>query len=89
MVRVMNPHPELVSAERKAGWDEPFHHGHHEEGHGDHGHGTEGDGHGPAPAAPADGNHSYRFEKSKLVEDRGYALSLNVLSNNLVAGGLA
>jgi len=92
MVRVMNPHPELVTAERKESWKHPFHHGGHEAGHGadghGHGNGTEGgtEGHGPAePAAPASPGHSYRFEKSKLIEDRGYALSLNVLTGGGVS----
>jgi len=89
MVRVMNPHPELVDADRKAAWDHPFHHGGHEAGHGDgtgnHGPGDHGhaptDGHATPAAAGESGKHSHRFDRSKLAEDSGYALSLNVLSS--------
>ncbi|CAG0998415.1 Menaquinone reductase, iron-sulfur cluster-binding subunit [Phycisphaerales bacterium] len=68
MVRVMNPNPALCSAERKASWEDPFHHGGgHEGGQDEH--------------AKPDG-HAFRFDGQKKREDRGYALSLNVLSRS-------
>jgi molybdopterin-containing oxidoreductase family iron-sulfur binding subunit len=74
MVRVMNPNPALCGEERRASWDHPFHHGGGHDGHGDGGHGPATDGHGGA--APA---HSFKFDPHRRADDRGYALSLNVL----------
>lgn len=68
MLRVMNPNPALCSEARKASWDHPFHHGD------DH-----GDGHG----SHANGAHTTRFDQRKRDEDRGYALSLNVLGGDM------
>lgn len=69
MVRVMNPNPALCSAERKASWENPFHHGGgHEGDHDEH----------AKPESP----HAFRFDGQKKREDRGYALSLNVLSRS-------
>ncbi|MBL9002207.1 MAG: TAT-variant-translocated molybdopterin oxidoreductase [Phycisphaerae bacterium] len=67
MVRVMNPNPALCDAARKDSWEHPFHHG-GGHGHDDHGHGSHGDK-----------THSFQFDPSRRAEDRGYALSLNVL----------
>jgi molybdopterin-containing oxidoreductase family iron-sulfur binding subunit len=67
MVRVMNPNPALVSAERKAEWDvAPGSHG------GGHGSGHEGHDHPPA--------HSFHIDNRRRAGDKGYALSLNVLT---------
>ncbi|GJQ29954.1 MAG: molybdopterin oxidoreductase [Phycisphaerae bacterium] len=67
MVRVMNPNPALCSAERKAAWENPFH-----GGHDDH------SGHDHPPGQP----HSHRIDNTRKREDRGYALSLNILSGS-------
>jgi molybdopterin-containing oxidoreductase family iron-sulfur binding subunit len=73
MVRVMNPNPKLVSADRKAEWDvPPGPHG----GHG--GHGPSPDSHG-TPETPHD-VHSFHFDQRRRSSDKGYALSLKVLS---------
>jgi len=69
MVRVMNPNPALCSADRKAAWENPFHHG---AGHGG------GDGH----SGDATQGHSFKHDHRKKREDGGYALSLNVLAGS-------
>ncbi|MBA4028766.1 MAG: hypothetical protein C0475_06485 [Planctomyces sp.] len=51
LVRVNNPHPDLVSAQRKAKWANPFGHG-HGDGHGD---GHDHDGRGGSHSPPAHG----------------------------------
>ena len=67
MVRVMNPNPALVSAERKAEWDvAPGSHG--------GGHGSEHEGHDHAA------EHSFHIDNRRRAGDKGYALSLNVLT---------
>jgi MoCo/4Fe-4S cofactor protein with predicted Tat translocation signal len=72
LAAIRNPNPALVSAERKAGWDHPFDHGHGgSEGHGDH---HDDHGHGE----PA--KHSLLgYDPSRTFEDRGYRMSLAVL----------
>jgi molybdopterin-containing oxidoreductase family iron-sulfur binding subunit len=73
MLKLFNPNPELCDADRKHGWDDPFH-GHgggvHGEGHDDHGHGA--DGHAVAP---------FRFDATKRRMDKGYVGSLGVLAS--------
>ncbi|MFZ4572796.1 MAG: TAT-variant-translocated molybdopterin oxidoreductase [Phycisphaerales bacterium] len=70
MVRVMNPNKALVSAERKAEWEVAP--GSHGGGHQEHG---PSEGH----AAPAGGAHSFHGTP-RSAGDKGYALSLKVLS---------
>jgi molybdopterin-containing oxidoreductase family iron-sulfur binding subunit len=81
MVRVMNPNPQLVSAERRAEWDTApgAHggHGSHEGGHESH----EGGGHEHAGEKHSAGAKSLHVEKKRT--DRGYALSLKVLGGGL------
>lgn len=67
MVRVMNPNPALCSAERKESWAHPFHGA--EDSHESHDH-------------PPGEKHSHRYDDAKKREDRGYAMSLNVLSRS-------
>jgi molybdopterin-containing oxidoreductase family iron-sulfur binding subunit len=77
MVRVLNPNPVLVDADRKAEWDvPPGSHG----GHGGHNdsHGSEG-----KDAKPAGGAHSFHYDSRRNSGDKGYALSLNVLSGGM------
>jgi hypothetical protein len=77
MVRVLNPNPVLVDADRKAEWDvPPGSHG----GHGGHNdsHGSEG-----KDAKPAGGAHSFHYDSRRNAGDKGYALSLNVLSGGM------
>ncbi|MBN8597556.1 MAG: TAT-variant-translocated molybdopterin oxidoreductase [Planctomycetes bacterium] len=81
LLRVNNPNPALVDATRKAAWDHPFH-GSHDAGHGD-GHGAD-HGHEGDHSAPKEKGHSF-FDPRKKSDDKGYALSLSVLSG----GGLA
>ena len=79
MIKVRNPNPNLVPAERKASWDHPFHGAPHDApggGHEGHGHASADDTNtrpttGAGPAAV--------FEPVKRSEDAGYALSLRVL----------
>jgi len=90
MVRVMNPNPKLVDAARRHSWDDPFHHAPaaHGDGHEGGGAGHADDDHGggvgkdrEAPGGDAGhGPASFRYDRRKLIEDRGYAGSLRVLS---------
>ncbi len=86
LVKVSNPNVSLLrrlgKTQRVEHIDEPFHHG--GGGHGnDH-----GGGHGETPkAGEGKKGHAYRFDRRKRGEDRGYALSLNVLGSN--NGGVA
>jgi hypothetical protein len=74
LVLVKNPNPAL----RKP-VDEPFHHGGHDEGHGGD-HGSHGDEHKEGGEA----HTSSFFSPRRKAEDNGYAMSLNVLANNLL-----
>ncbi|NUQ51281.1 MAG: TAT-variant-translocated molybdopterin oxidoreductase [Phycisphaerales bacterium] len=77
MVRVRNPNEKLLAKkdpERVHSWEHPFHHGH--ESHDSH------DTHDTGGAAK---EHAFRVEPSKRRQDRGYALSLNVLSSGVNA----
>jgi len=74
LVLVKNPNPAL----RKP-VDEPFHHGGHEGGH-DEGHGSHGDEHKEGGEA----HTSTFYSPLRKAEDNGYAMSLNVLANNLL-----
>jgi Fe-S-cluster-containing dehydrogenase component len=78
LIRVNNPNPALVSAERKAAWEHPF--GHHGAGHGD-GHGDGHDAGHDSHSSPEGAKHGFLFNPNKRRDDRGYALSLNVLSS--------
>lgn len=76
MVRVMNPNAKILEMtpegrERMHVWESPFHH-HHDQGHDD------GDGQDHAEGE----KHGYRIDRRKKSQDRGYALSLNVLTGN-------
>jgi MoCo/4Fe-4S cofactor protein with predicted Tat translocation signal len=71
MLRVSNPHPELVTDERKHSWEDPFHHG------GSHGDGHKGEHDNHSHGKPDE--HSF-IDPRKAREDGGYALSLRVLS---------
>jgi molybdopterin-containing oxidoreductase family iron-sulfur binding subunit len=86
LLKVSNPNPALVTNEhRRAAWDHPFHDG------GSHGGG--GDGHGGGK----EGNKEHAFfDERRKREDKGYALSLGVLSSaaglssvSAIGGGLA
>ncbi|MFO0861395.1 MAG: TAT-variant-translocated molybdopterin oxidoreductase [Phycisphaerales bacterium] len=70
MIRVNNPNPKLVDETRKKAWDHPFHGGH------DAGH--EG-GHNDSHGAEQPKEHAF-FDRRRKAEDKGYALSLNILS---------
>ncbi len=72
MVRINNPNPALRTPVA-----DPVH---HEGGHGD-GHAEPGSGHAPS-------EHSYRIDPRKRHGDRGYALSLNVLSDQNAGMGV-
>ena len=65
LLKVRNPNPRLVSDERRHSWEDPFHHGHDSHDH------SQDEG----------GGHAFRFEKRRRAEDKGYALSLNVLGD--------
>ncbi|MCC6320009.1 MAG: TAT-variant-translocated molybdopterin oxidoreductase [Phycisphaerales bacterium] len=73
LASIRNPNPALASAERKAGWENPFGHGGghggSESDHQDHGHG--------------DAKHSMLgvggYDATKTFDDRGYKMSLAVL----------
>lgn len=82
MVKVMNPNPALCDEGRKDSWlHAPGHHGDDHSGH-DHGHDHGDAGHGEAGHTESGKEakpHSFRFDRSKSVEDGGYAVSLNVL----------
>ncbi len=73
MVRVNNPNPALVSADRKASWENPF--GHHAGGHDAH---DSHDSHDKSEGA----KHGFLYNPAKARDDRGYALSLNVLASH-------
>jgi molybdopterin-containing oxidoreductase family iron-sulfur binding subunit len=76
MIRVANPNPRLALAERRKHWDNPFHHGGGHEGEGREGGGrSEG-----AKDAHAMSRSTFLRDSAKRLADRGYALSLKVLS---------
>lgn len=77
MLRVSNPNPALVDEARKKVWEHPFH------GDGHDGHNHDGHDHGEQDKAGAK-KHTF-FDRRKKSDDKGYALSLSVLSG----GGLA
>jgi hypothetical protein len=86
MVRVMNPNPRILQArdpERFARLEEPFHHGAHHGGHEGESHehmpGSEDGTHEPAESSGEPKAHTF-FDTRKQREDRGYAMSLRVLS---------
>jgi len=81
MAAIRNPNPSLVDSARKNLWDHPFEHGGHgpDDGH-DHDHG--GGGHGEPQKHGLLG-----YDPSKSFDDRGYRMSLAVLSGS--AGGHA
>jgi molybdopterin-containing oxidoreductase family iron-sulfur binding subunit len=64
LLKVRNPNPKL-----RAPVEDPFHHGHGDhdshDSHDSHDHGKDG--------------HAFRYDRGRLREDSGYALSLNVL----------
>ncbi|MBX3388747.1 MAG: TAT-variant-translocated molybdopterin oxidoreductase [Phycisphaeraceae bacterium] len=72
LLRVNNPNPALVDATRKNAWDHPFH-GSHDAGH-EGGHGS------PEHETPAGSKEHAFFDRRRKSEDKGYALSLSVLS---------
>lgn len=85
LLKVSNPNPALVTNEhRRKAWEHPFHDGgsHGGDGHGEGGHGTNKE-------------HAF-FDERRKREDKGYALSLGVLSSaaglsagSAIGGGLA
>ena len=76
MDRVRNPNKAYLAKKDKSrvdSWEHPFHHGGDE--HGSHDHETGG----------AAKEHAFRVEPIKRRQDRGYALSLNVLGSGVNA----
>ncbi len=77
MLRVRNPHPDLIAEDRLT--HDPLAHGAHGGGHGEGGHGA--DDHGDDGHNDGDGGHSFLHNPRRTHEDSGYALSLKVLGS--------
>ena len=79
LLKVSNPNPALVTNEnRRPAWDHPFHDG-----------GSHGGGH---DEHKSDNKEHAFFDERRKREDKGYALSLGVLSSkaaSVIGGGLA
>jgi MoCo/4Fe-4S cofactor protein with predicted Tat translocation signal len=72
MVRVNNPNERI-----RAAGEDPMHHGHHDSH----------DSHTPDAHGAGD-KHGFRHDRRKLLEDKGYALSLNILNAAAPAFGV-
>ncbi len=86
MLRVRNPHPDLISPERRD--SDPLAHGggHHDDHSSEHAPVEHDNGHGEPHAEPAGhgegGGHSFLHIPGRRSEDEGYALSLRVLASS-------
>ncbi len=82
MIKIRNPNAALLARtpagkKRMESWEDPFHHGGHDEG----GHKDDHEGHDHGP-----GEHKHSaagFDPAKRAEDRGYRASLTVLTGGL------